>query len=71
MYLFLTLNKTNIFGCTCTVIIVNSTQFTIKSLSFQYLSHRPNLDPEMSFYLGVNRLNNAKSDLFTHIDVSQ
>ena len=30
-------------------------------MSFQYLSHRPNLDPEMPFYLGVNRLNNAKS----------
>ena len=63
MYLLLTLNKTNLFGptCTCTVIIIISTKNKIKYLSFQYLSHRPHLDPEMPFYLGVDRLNNAKS----------
>ena len=63
MYLLLTLKKRNFFGptCTCTVIIIISTKIKIKSLSFQYLSHRPNLDPEMPFYLGVNRLNNARS----------
>jgi uncharacterized protein YfbU (UPF0304 family) len=43
------------------VIIIISTKNIIKYLSFQYLSHRSNLDPEMPFYLGVDRLKNAKS----------